>query len=453
MSIPFTLVVFFGALTLLVFVHELGHFLPAKLFGMRVEKFYIFFDWPRKLWSTVRGGTEFGIGVLPLGGYVKIGGMIDESLDDEAIKQEKAGVAPQPDDFRAKPVWQRMIVMVGGVTFNVLLAIAIFAGIKTIVGEARVRLDAMPLGLDIVPGTVGAELGLQTGDRLIAFKDEPITYLPDGRELHRYLITPEGRFTIDRGGQRLELPVPDDYLDRVSSKRAVDLQLGLPDVPPVVIVPDSVGPGARAGLKTGDRILRIDSSAVATFGQMRSLLRGRPNAEVSLTLQRGAEQLLLTARLDSTARLQVAPDLSGIPVERITYNFFEALGPGSREAFGIIGQQISGFQKIFAGDVSASKAVAGPIKIAGAMGEVTRTGGALGWWQMVALLSMALAFVNILPIPALDGGHLVFLLIEAIMRREPSLKVRLIAQQVGMVIVLSLMAFVIFNDTITSIWQ
>ncbi len=452
MDLLFTLVVFFGALTLLVFVHELGHFLPAKLFGIRVEKFYIFFDWPRKLFSFTRGGTEFGVGVLPLGGYVKIGGMIDESLDDDAIKNAKAGLPPQPDEFRAKPVWQRLIVMVGGVTFNVLLAIAIFTGIKTAVGEERIPLATLPHGLQVFPGSVGEDLGLKTGDRLLSFNGSPITHLPEGRDIQRYLMADQGVLTAERSGKEIDISIPNDYLDRIGDGK-LDLLLGMPNPDPVIGIIDSAGPGARAGLRTGDRILAIDSNPVISFGAMRALLTPKANQRVTLTVQRGSERLPIVAQLDSSAKLMVNADYSTIPVERISYNVFTAVGPGTAMAFGMIGDQISGFRKIFSGQVNASKAVAGPVKIAGFVGEATRRGGAIGWWQIVGLLSMILAFVNILPIPALDGGHVVFLLIEAVTRREPSLRLRLIAQQVGMVLILTLTVFVLFNDTISAIWK
>ena len=452
MDLLFTLVVFFGALTLLVFVHELGHFLPARWFGIRVEKFYIFFDWPRKLFSIRRGGTEYGIGVLPLGGYVKIAGMVDESLDDEAIKQEKAGAPPQPDEFRAKPVWQRLIVMVGGVTFNVILAIAIFTGIKFTQGDARIRLDALPHGLQVVPGSVGADLGLKTGDRLLSFNGEAITYLPQPRDVQRYLIADQGVLAVQRGSERLELTIPPDYLDRISGGQLTPL-LGLPNPDAVIAYVDSAGPGARAGLRPGDRILAIDSTPIASFGAMRAVLSGRAGQNVALTVQRGGSTQRLTAVLDSAAKLQVDADYRSLPIERVDYSPLQALGLGVGQAFGAVGDQVAGFRKIFAGQVSASKAVAGPVKIAGFVSEATRSGGAAGWWQIVGLLSMILAVVNILPIPALDGGHVVFLLIEAVTGREPSLKLRLVAQQVGMVLLLALMTFVLLNDTITSIWR
>jgi regulator of sigma E protease len=453
MSFLFTLVVFIAGLTLLVVVHELGHFLPAKLFGMRVEKFYIFFDWPRKLWSVTRGGTEFGIGVLPLGGYVKIGGMIDESMDDEAIRQEKAGIPPQPDEFRAKPVWQRMIVMVGGVTFNVILAIIIFSSIALITGDARIRLDALPNGLYVPEKSVGAELGLQSGDRLVALNGQPATYLPGGRELQRLLLSDSATVTVQRGEERITLSVPSNYLDRLGGADKPEMTLGEIDPEPIIVLGDSNGPGAKAGLRNGDRILQIGTTRTPSFQAMREALAGHAEKSVAITALRGTDTLRLTAVPDSAGKLMIGADPSRIKIEQVRYGFFESWAVGTGMAFGAVGDQLSGFRKIFAGEVSANKAVAGPVKIAQFMGDATRAGGVLGWLYIVGLLSMILAVVNILPIPALDGGHLVFLLIELVMRREPSLKVRLVAQQIGMFLLFGLMIFVLFNDAIRAIWS
>ncbi len=433
-----------AGLSILIVVHELGHYLPAKLFGMRVEKFFLFFDWPRKIFSFKRGGTEYGIGMLPLGGYVKIAGIIDESMDTEHVN------APvQPWEFRAKPVWQRIIVMVGGVTFNVILGILIFSSIRMQTGEVRIPMTSLQqYGIMVPPASVGDDLGFKNGDIVKSFKGEPMLYIPSASETLSMLIDHDGYFEVVREAKPIRIEIPNDYIKKLSGERKREPLLFIPNAPAIVANGDSTKAGYKAGLRDGDKVLAIGADSIRSFGHMRAALQKHKNASVVLHIVRNNEPLALTANLDSTGILGIKYDEAFLVTERHQYNFFQALVPGTKMAFSVVTDQLKGFGKMFRGDVEVGKSVAGPGKIAKFLGDNTRESGLLGFWYVCGLLSMVLAFMNILPIPALDGGHLVFLLVELVTGREPSVKVRMAAQNVGFFLLLALMAFVLFNDAL-----
>lgn len=429
------------ALTVLVFIHELGHFLPAKWFGMRAEKFYIFMDWPRKLWSKKHKGTEFGIGVLPIGGYVKIAGMIDESFD---VPDESK--PPEPWEFRAKPVWQRAIVMVGGVTMNVLLAIVIFSILAMGSTIERVPIGGLKYGVNVLPNSIGSDLGFKDGDVPLSFKGEEFTHLPS--DIQQFVIASDGYFTVQRGEEQVRLDVPNDYINKLSDADAEDAPL------PVIFQPNTAArvnevaegsPAEKAGLQPGDEFISFQGQAVPSFGHLQDLVAGAKGQAVSFAVLRGADTLQMNAQLDSTGILGFTASFEEIPVEREKLGFFAAIGAGASRSFQVGGSQAQGFGKLVSGDVDVDKGLSGPVRIFQIIGGALANGWP-AWWATVALLSMVLAFVNILPIPALDGGHLVFLLIEGITGKEPSTKVRLVAQQVGFLLLMGLMVFVIFND-------
>ncbi len=430
------------ALTLLVFIHELGHFLPAKIFGMRVEKFFIFFDWPRKLWSKKIGETEYGVGMIPLGGYVKIAGMIDESMDTEALKEP-----PKEWEFRAKPVWQRFIVMIGGVTMNVLLGIIIFTGIKLEVGEVRTPLENLSYGIDVPDSSLARHLGFQTGDIILSFKERPVKYLEEINS-PSILLEENAYFKVKRGDSVLTIKVPENFIETFAEyqKEGKNL-LFIPNFPPVII-PIEGYPAEKAGIKKGDKILAINEVPVTSFGELRKVLKKINSDTVNVKLLRDGKEMTLSVKLTEDKKIGIIPDPSQLKTERKEYSFVEAFLAGSKAAFGVITDNIRGLKKILTRKMSASKNLAGPVKMAKIMGKSYESSGWLGFWTMTGMFSMILAFMNILPIPALDGGHIVFLLIEAVTGKEPSEKVRTIAQQIGMALLLALMVYVIFNDII-----
>lgn len=427
-----------GGLSILVIVHELGHFIPAKLFGMRVEKFYLFFDWPFKLWSIKRNDTEYGIGVLPLGGYVKISGIIDESLDTEHLNRP-----PQPWEFRAKPIWQRFIVMIGGVLMNALLAILIYTFLVYYNGERRTPMSALKYGIDVPENTLPADLGFQTGDRILAYNGKPVHYLEEINS-PKIFLEEKGVFTVLRGEDTITIQIPPDILNRLS-KYQQGGTLFMPNWDPVVIVIEGF-PAAKGGIKEGDRILQIDSFSIQTFGTIRQVLKQIKKEEISIVVEREKQILTFSVKLDSTRKLGIYPDLSTIPQDTIRYSFLQSIRKGTSMALGILNVNLKGFARIISGDAELSKNLAGPVRISKIIYEQVNMAGWYGFWNITAALSMILAFMNILPIPALDGGHLVFLLIEGILGREISPRIRMAAQQIGMILLLLLFLYIILND-------
>ncbi len=444
----------------LVTIHELGHFLAAKAFGMRVETFSIGF--PPTLFSFKRGGTDYEIGATPLGGYVKISGMIDESLDSETMSKP-----PEPWEFRSKPIWQRIIVMVAGVFMNVVLGILIFSMVAFARGEQRTPVSEAKYGIQVIksiPGvdkcgaplektSLGYLVGFRSGDKLLSYMGTPMTYLEEYLDPGK-LLADNAYFEVARNGEKVKLEVPQSVLKSFSNDTVVRSLFSL-NQPAIVNVREKSA-GANAGLKSGDEILSIAGHPVSLYSDLLDILPGRANQQIGIAVLRGSDTLDLTVQLDSTSKLGVEPDttfMSGIKFETINYGFFESFKPGFKEAFGILSLNVKGFERIAQGRADASKSVMGPVAIAKQFWETYQRVGWVGVLLLTASLSMILAFVNILPIPALDGGHVIVLLIEAVIRRELSVKVRIIIQQIGMVLLLGLMVLVIFNDFLTHIFN
>lgn len=434
-----------GGLSLLVLIHELGHFIPAKLFGMRVDKFYLFFDWPRKLWSFNYKGTEYGIGLLPLGGYVKIAGMIDESLDTESLKQ-----SPEPWEFRAKPVWQRMIVMVGGVTMNVILAIAILTVTKQQVGDSRIPFTELKRGIYVPEDSWAHEIGLKTGDIILDFKGQQPDYVEDIASASVFIET-DAWYTVERQGERLRIDIPNDFVNLLAEQKRKSPVLFVPRQR-TLIKPAEKGPAAEMrsidgrALAEGDRIIQIDSTPVQYYDELRAALKARSGQDINLLAVRGERDTLrFVTKLDQSAILGVYI-IDSLAVVRQTYSFFEAIPPATVAAFRIVTDNLKGFGKLFSGDIEVSKGLDGPVGIGKQYYKTVESSGWYGFWMLTAMLSMVLAFMNILPIPALDGGHLLLLMVEALKRRPLSTALTIRIQQVGMVFLLGLMAFVLFND-------
>jgi regulator of sigma E protease len=429
-------------LSILVTIHELGHYLPAKWFGMRVDKFYLFFDWPRKLFSIKRNDTEYGIGLLPVGGYVKIAGMIDESLDTAQLASE-----PQPWEFRAKPVWQRFIVMVGGVTMNILLGVLIFWMLAYSTPDYHIPVDSLQNGLFVAPGSLAADLGLEPRDRIIAVNGQPIQYLHEAGRSEIFL-TDNSSYTVLRCGQRVEIPVPDDFINTLSGMSRSQkgrlfepntLTVLMPRLPEDTSRYDSSVASVRAGLRDGDHILQVDTIPVQDFTDLPYAFSQYISRTVPLTVLRGSDTLRLSVTVDSTGKIGLAPNFYEIRRDTIHHGFFASFVVGMTRAWGIVTDNIKGFGKIFSGQADVSKTVSGPVAMAGMFKR-------FDFWTLVAMLSMVLAFVNILPIPALDGGHIIFLLIEWVRGKPAPQKLMLRIQQAGMFLILGLMAFVLFND-------
>lgn len=429
-------------LSIMVTIHELGHHLTAKMFGMKVEKFSVGF--PPKVFSFMWRGTEYQIGAVPLGGFVKIAGIIDESMDAKNMQKD-----PEAWEFRAKPVWQRLIVMSGGVIMNIILGILIFSIIKFAYGDEKLPMEEAKFGIDVYDKSTAQELGFKTGDKIVNFKGEPIKYFDDISSPN-ILLEEDAYFELERNGEKIRIDIPSDFIDKYTSKEKKDPLLFYPNTESFVVT-DSASklPAYKAGIRKGDRIIEIENKPVEYFGDIRKILKGKKNEKVDITVLRNEVKKKLVVQLDSNGKMGVAPDVSRFKYETLDYGFFQSFGVGTKAAFSFLWTNIQGFKKLLTGKINPTKGLQGPVGIAVTYGTIFDRLGWLGFWQLTAMLSMILAFMNFLPIPALDGGHIVFLLLEAISGKEPSLKFRMIAQQVGMVILLLLMAFVIFND----IWK
>lgn len=428
-------------LSILVGLHEFGHLIAAKVFGMRVEQYYIGF--PPKIFGFRFGETEYNLGAIPLGGFVKISGMIDESLDTEKLSEE-----PKEWEFRAKPAWQRLIVMMGGIIVNVITGIIIFIILTYQHGDTYLPKEEV-LKHGIVAYDLGKEIGFETGDKITQVNGHDYQSFSD-------LVGPEvflgdsSYYTVERNGQTLEVSIPHGFLDKLSDRESISNFID-PRFPFEVSRIAKGSNAEEAGLQAGDKIVSVNGQAVNYFDEIQSLLKENASQEVTLKVIRNAENEAepmvsetetLTAQVTEDGTLGFYPGRL-VDLGFTEYTLAEAIPKGAEEAFEIVWVSIRGIGKIFTGEVSASKSISGPIGIA-QMFE-----GNWDWyrfWRMTGLLSMVLAFTNFLPIPALDGGHVAFLSYEIISGRKPSDKFLEGAQKVGMVILLSLMTFAIFND-------
>ena len=427
-------------LSILVILHELGHFLAARAFGIKVEKFYLFFDaWGISIFKFNYKGVEYGMGWLPLGGYVKIAGMIDESMDTEQL----AG-PPQPWEFRSKPAWQRLIVMLGGVTVNIILGIFIFWVLTIKYGETYIPNAEIKYG--IVPGKLGQKIGLEVGDRITAVNGKPVLRFEELTSTE--VILGNTDLTVLRGNETLHVKVPGNLLNDLAD---MGIEQFISRLPRIKFSVETVAPNSgaqRAGLQKGDSIVGINSSKIEFFDQLQSTLAQNKNKQVQLSIKRNGTVFEKTAQIDKEGVLGFLPK-GDIPKEKtLTFGFFGSLPVGATRAWGTFADNAKGLGKVFKGEVKFNKAVSGPVAIA------TLFGSTIDWlrfWSLVGFLSMVLALTNLLPIPALDGGHALFLIIEMIKGKPLSDKFLERAQIVGFVILITLMVFVFGNDIVKQV--
>ena len=448
-------------LSILVSLHEFGHYITAKWFKMRVDKFYLFFDFLFPLPTVLNfslfkkkiGDTEYGIGWFPLGGYVSIAGMIDETQDSSTLAKE-----PEPWEFRAKPAWQRLIVMLGGVIVNVITGVVIFVALTFQNGNNYISKDEINK-YGIVAKELGQQIGLKTGDRIVKVNGKDYQKFSDLTSSDVFLGD-NSSYTVLRNGQTLEVKVPADFLGKLSNKKAEFIdpivtfkvkEISTPKAPSVLETffgkkQEEMLPALAAGLKAGDKIVSINQTPIHFYHELQESLQQNAGKSIKLGVDRNSKIDTLSLIVSKEGKIGFVPDIQ-IKETHEDYSFAQAFGIGSQRAFGVISDNIKGFKKIFKGEVAANKALSGPIGIA------QMFGGVWDWerfWFLTGLLSMALAFMNLLPIPALDGGHAIFLLWEMISGKAPSEKVLERAQQVGMIILLSLMAFTFGNDIFKS---
>ena len=441
MDIVWIIATFVPALMILVFVHELGHFVTARMFGMRVDKFSIGF--PPDVAKKRFGQTDYVLGITPLGGYVKIAGMIDESLDSEF-----ADKAPEPDEFRSKPLWQRVVVICAGVVFNMILAAVIFVTLRATGGE-QIQAYTEDGSVFVADSSVADQIGIITGDRLRAIGTTPFEPSnPDQRM--RTLLADDLTITVERDGEVLSLDGPEDIMTRIQEAPMGGLYgLGLYNWPSEIGTVDPTGPAARAGLQSGDRITAINSQTIEFWPQLTQFVRNSDGDTLHFTVERvdlvAPIQVSIAAEEGAGGYLMIG---IGLPQSVREVTIGRALVAGVATTWDNTVSIITSLSRMVSGRESVRENLGGPVMVAQIIGQAARS-GAEAFWHIVAVLSITLAIINILPIPVLDGGHLAFLIYEAIMRREPSVKFRMALQQIGMLLLFALMAFLIFND----IWR
>lgn len=431
------------SLSILVVLHELGHFIPAKLFKTKVEKFYLFFDVKFSLFKKKIGDTEYGIGWLPLGGYVKIAGMIDESMDTEQMKQP-----PQPWEFRSKPAWQRLIIMLGGVTVNFILAVLIYIGIAYSYGEEYIKNDSLRDGVLVTKQELGDKLGIRTGDKIISV---------DGQVVDRFSalfmeLINGNQFTLERNGQTIQQEIPTDFISTLieSEDRTPFLSIRQPFVIREVS-PDSQN--TQAGFLPNDQVLEINGQKAYYVDQVNNILTPNRGEDVTVVVERATGQTeTLTAKVNADGMLGVALaalsyeqyEAKGIiAIQTVNYDLLTSIPAGIDRGVSVLSGYVKQMRKIFNPQTKAYKGVGG----FGAIGNLFPSEWDwLGFWSSTALISIILAFMNILPIPALDGGHVMFLLYEIISGRKPNDRFMEYAQMFGFLLLMSLVLFANGND-------
>jgi regulator of sigma E protease len=416
-------------ISILVILHEFGHYLPAKWFKTRVEKFYLFFDWKYSLFKKKIGETEWGIGWLPLGGYVKIAGMIDESMDTEQMQGK-----PQPWEFRSKPAWQRLIIMLGGVTVNFLLAWLIYSSLFAIEGDTYIPADKLKYGIQV--DSVGEKLGLKSGDKIVSVDGKPTKKFTDAQL--RILLGDE--VTVNRDGRQLSFAISDEgkaLVFKTQGKRF----LGYRSKPLIEKVSDTSVAG-KAGILAGDEVISVNGNAISFWDEFRETIQSSANQEVTIGVKRNGTVQKINLVVPEDKAIGVLLDNEDLFVTD-HFTFLESIPAGFNRTIQVLTDQIMQFKVVFNTDTGAYKQVKGPIGIVEMMPKKWNWSF---FWGFLAMFSVWLAFINILPIPALDGGHVMFLLYEMISGRPPSQKVLETGQIIGFIFLMGLMAVIFGND-------
>lgn len=416
------------SLSILVIFHELGHFVAARVFKTRVEKFYLFFDPWFSLFKFKKGDTEYGVGWIPLGGYVKISGMIDESMDREQMKQPA-----QPWEFRSKPAWQRLIIMLGGVTVNVLLAIVIYIGMLSFWGEQYLPNSEVKYGISV--DSLAYEMGLRSGDHILSVDNKEVD---DFASIPKTLILEEAKSVqVERNGEKMDIAVPPGFISKLIKHKSPDFIS--------VRFPFEAGrfnagsPAEAAGVKIGDRIIGLNDTTLVYFDAFRTEIQKYKNQQVMLSVVRGADTLKLAVAVPAAGLIGVFPKgpAGYFEFKEKSYNLLTAIPAGFTKAFDGAGNYIKSIRLLFSQE-KAYESVGGFITIGSIFPS---TWDWQAFWSLTAFLSIMLAILNVLPIPALDGGHVMFLMYEIIARRKPSDKFMEYAQVVGMVLLFGLLIF------------
>ena len=430
------------SLSILVVLHEFGHYITAKWFKCRVEKFYLFFDPWFSLVKKKIGDTVYGIGWLPLGGYVKISGMIDESMDKETMK-----LPPQPYEFRSKPAWQRLIIMLGGVTVNILLAFIIWAFILMIWGDKKVPSNSLKYGVNIQDSTL-YKMGLRNGDMILSVDNKPV----DDLQTIRKKIFLGKNITLQRNGKDTTIEMPVDLIGQMVENRRDQDGFIEPRTLPMVYAVADTSRAYKAGLRRFDLVTKVDSVKVTYYDELRNALMGKPSSTINLTVNRSGVDTVLSVTTDKEGKIGFNPVLDYETLDSLgwakftvtKYSFFKAFPAGVSKTWSDLTFYVEQFKKMLSPSTGAYKGMGGFKGMAKAF--IAPSWDWEHFWRITALLSIILAFMNLLPIPALDGGHALFTLIEMITGKKPNDKFLEYAQVVGMVLLLGLMLYANGND-------
>lgn len=435
---------FILSLSLLIVLHELGHFIPAKLFKTKVEKFYLFFDYKFSLFKKKIGETVYGIGWIPLGGYVKIAGMIDESMDTEQLKE-----APKPWEFRSKPAWQRLIIMLGGVIVNFVLGVLIYIALMWVYGEKYLPNENVTDGI-WAQNELTETLGLQTGDKIISV---------DGNSIRKFSEIPiefinGTSFVFERNGEQIKKDIPVDFISKLVDRKK-DAGNFINYRTPFVIanIPEE-SINKTSGLEPKDIVIAVGEKEVKYFDQVATILHTLKNQNTTLMVQRGSETKEIQVKVNEEGKLMVfSASLGLLDLEKLgyydladkEYSFMQAIPAGINKSWITLKNYVKQLKKIFNPNTGAYKGLGGFISIGSIFPSEW---SAYSFWSITAFLSIMLGFMNLLPIPALDGGHVVFTLWEMITGKKPSDKFLEYAQVVGFVLLLALLIFANGNDVV-----
>lgn len=430
------------SLSLLVILHEFGHFMFARLFKTRVEKFYLFFDPWFSLFKVKRGDTEYGVGWLPLGGYVKISGMIDESMDKEAMK-----LPPQEHEFRSKKSWQRLLIMIGGVMMNFIFAMVIYIGVLYAWGESYLPTENAKYGIHV--NEVGEQIGLQNGDKVLSVDNQKVENFY--KIIPTVLLEKAKTIQVERDGQLVDVEVSDDDLALLIKAREVMNPRTLFNYKVAKFSKESLA--EQAGLQKGDQITGIDAHQFTYYDEFLNYLKVHKNENILVEVLRDGVALSLPVKLDEKGLLGIHGDVAAFndfEFKTISYSLLESIPAGIKKGINTVQDYLKQFKLIFSSKTKGYESLGGFI----AIGNIFP--GAWDWhafWSMTAFLSIILAVMNLLPIPALDGGHVTFLLYEMVTGRKPGEKFLEYAQITGMVILLALVAYANGNDIVKLVKQ
>ena len=418
------------SLSILIVLHELGHFIPAKIFKTRVEKFFLFFDVKFALFKKKYGDTVYGIGWLPLGGYVKISGMIDESMDKEQMQQP-----PKPWEFRTKPAWQRLIIMLGGVTVNLILGFLIYMMILFVWGKNTLPNSALPLGMGVSP--LAKEIGFEKGDQILTVDGKPLEVALDINKM--LLIRSVKEVKVERSnGRKVTLAIPENIGDRMFNSGQMNVLY--PRFPAKI---DSVltdKSAFSAGFREGDEIVAANDVVIEDWGQLRNFNNEKANQTVQYVVDRGQDKDTLSLTLDADGKMGIIPR-SSFKISQVELSLGESIVEGFSYGYWTLYDYVAQFKYVF------TKKGASQLGGFGAIGSLfPASWDWRAFWASTAFISIILAFMNLLPIPALDGGHVMFLLYEMISGRKPNDKLMEYAQMAGFFLLLALVIYANGND-------